>query len=167
MATETPAAGWKAGDVLQVLARLFVGGNLLYYAAGKVSDPAIFLKSVREYAILPEDPPFLLNSVAVLVPWIELVGGLCLVLGLLRRGVATVVTAMLVVFTTAILIRTFEIHAAGELGFCEIVFDCGCGSGEVRICDKLVYNGLLIALSAFLVWSPSDKLTLPGRRPGA
>ena len=50
-----------------------------------------------------------------------------------------------------ILQRALAMHAAGDIAFCAIKFDCGCGAGEVFICRKLVENSVLTLLSAWLV----------------
>lgn len=160
------------GNLLVFLARLYVGANLVFYSLFKTVDglefypkfkePADFLKSVRLYGLLPENPPVFLNTTAVLLPWIELVGGVFLIAGVLRRGTAGVVCGMLIVFTTAILIKALGIYGAEDIAFCDIAFDCGCGSGVVVICNKLLYNGSLIFLSAFLAWAKWDGWKLFG-----
>jgi hypothetical protein len=47
-----------------------------------------------------------------------------------------------------------DLQAAGQLPFCAVRFDCGCGAGEVGICSKLLENGLLILLSLWLLIAP-------------
>jgi hypothetical protein len=60
---------------------------------------------------------------------------------------------MLVPFTIVVTLRAFKIQEAEKIAFCAIVFDCGCGTGEVNICRKLVENSLLMLLSLMLLWS--------------
>lgn len=161
--------GPGAGGLLQAAGRLVLGACLVVYALRKIAEPALFLKSIHEYAILPEHPPLFLNLAAVVVPWIELSGGGLLLLGVLRRGAAAVITLMLVVFTAAVWARALAVQAETGQAFCAIAFDCGCGTGEVVICEKLAYNALLIALGAWTALARSDRLTLPilmARRAG-
>ena len=155
----------RAGDTLQILARAIVAGNLIWYAVPKIGDPVVFLKAIHEYGILPEEPAWPLNAAATLIPWMELLGGLLMIAGVMRRGTAAVLGGLLAVFTAAIVIRTQGIQTEEGASFCDIVFDCGCGSGEVLICEKLVYNGLLIACCAYLVFARSNRASL-GRGTG-
>ena len=62
--------------------------------------------------------------------------------------------------TGAIVLRTLEVQTAEGTAFCDIVFDCGCGSGEVLICEKLLYNGLLIVCCVYLVCTRSNRASL-------
>jgi hypothetical protein len=59
-----------------------------------------------------------------------------------------VLVMMLVPFTGAVLGRAVAIHASHGIPFCAVRFDCGCGLGEVWICQKLAENALLVAVSA-------------------
>lgn len=58
---------------------------------------------------------------------------------------------MLVPFTLIVLKRALAIAAASGISFCAVKFDCGCGAGEVFICNKLVENSVLLLLSAWLL----------------
>ncbi|HEX9794088.1 MAG TPA: MauE/DoxX family redox-associated membrane protein [Planctomycetota bacterium] len=159
-ATTPPVPARLAADLGLFAARLLLGGMFVWLAIGKLQDPPAFLKAVRAYEILPSSPPWLLNGVAVSLPWIELLGGTLLILGLLRRGVAVVLAASLLLFTTAIFFRAQGIHASEGTPFCSIAFDCGCGTGETLICWKLAENLLLLAVAVFLVFAPSGRLAL-------
>jgi uncharacterized membrane protein YphA (DoxX/SURF4 family) len=132
-----------------LLARWLLAALFLYMGANKALNPVEFLKLVRQYDIL--HTPFLLNFVASTLPWFEIFCGLLLLLGVAVRGTAVMLVGMLVPFTAVILTRALEIHGAGNIAFCAIKFDCGCGSGAVLICRKLAENTLLIALSVWLV----------------
>jgi len=63
---------------------------------------------------------------------------------------------MLFIFTGAIVLRALEVHDSGGQAFCEIAFDCGCGSGVVNICTQLVENILMIAATAFIALTPEE-----------
>ena len=58
---------------------------------------------------------------------------------------------MLVAFTLAVLHRAWIIHTVQAIPFCTVRFNCGCGTGEVLICGKLIENTALILLSAWLL----------------
>ena len=54
---------------------------------------------------------------------------------------------MLASLTSIVVLRALEIYRAGTLAFCSIRFDCGCGSGDILICAKLVENTALCLLA--------------------
>jgi uncharacterized membrane protein YphA (DoxX/SURF4 family) len=137
------------------MARWLVGGMFIYMGLSKALDPVDFLKLVRQYEIV--ENPFLLNSIAVLLPWFEVFCGLLLLVGVAVRGTALVVVMMLVPFTFIVLDRALAIHAAQDIPFCAVKFDCGCGAGEVFICRKLTENIALLTLSIWLLAGHGQK----------
>jgi uncharacterized membrane protein YphA (DoxX/SURF4 family) len=121
------------------------GAAMVWFGLQKLGDPVAFLKAIHEYGIVPTGWPGVLNFLAVWIPALEVLGGLALVAGLARRPVAAVLSAMLVVFTALVAWRARGIHLEAGGSFCDVAFDCGCGTGEVFICTKLLENGLLLA----------------------
>lgn len=149
-----------------ILARMIVGGMFVYLAFHKIVDPVQFLKDVREYRLLPESPSYYINLTAISMPWIEILCGLLLMIGFWLRGAAAIVLAMMVAFTTAIFLRAMGVFNDGGIAFCGIEFDCGCGSGVINICKKLIINLSLIGLSIIVVVSRSRRFaieSLPAR----
>jgi|GEM_PF-367090 len=145
---------------LIALIRVALGGYFIYSGFEKIADPMIFLKNIHLYGMLPEEPPFFLNSVAAVLPWLEVVCGAALVIGIGIRGAAINLALMLCVFTPAILIRALAIRAESGTPFFEIAFDCGCGSGVVVTWRKLGLNGVLILASLLVLFSRSRRLCL-------
>ena len=121
----------------------------IYMGLNKALHPVDFLKMVHQYDLV--NTPLLLNLVAAGLPWFEIYCGLLLVFGVAVRGTALLLVAMLIPFTLVVLRRALAIHAAGDIAFCAIKFDCGCGNGEVFICRKILENTLLTALALFLI----------------
>jgi hypothetical protein len=106
--------------------------------------------------MLPEQPPWLLNIISIWIPWLELSTGLCIIINQARRPAALLSCTMLFIFTGAIVLRALEVHDSGGQAFCQIAFDCGCGTGVVNICTKLVENILMIAATAFIALTPEE-----------
>jgi putative oxidoreductase len=136
-------------EVLVLAARWILGGVFIYMGLIKALHPVDFLKVLRQYEMV--ESHVLLNVIAAMLPWFEVLCGLLLLAGVAVRASALVLIGMLVPFTFIVLKRALAIHAAKAIAFCAISFDCGCGGGEVIICHKLVENGLLILLSVFLL----------------
>src|SRR5712691_8210405 len=145
-------------EVVGILARWFVGGVFVYMGLVKALNPKEFLELVHQYQMVSS--PLLLNSIAAALPWFEVFCGLLLLTGVAVRGTAVVLVAMLVPFTLLILKRALAVAGAQGLAFCMVKFDCGCGSGEVLICNKLLENCLLTFLACWLIAGASRKLSM-------
>jgi uncharacterized membrane protein YphA (DoxX/SURF4 family) len=142
---------WRrnALDLAAVLARWLLGVLFLYMGLNKALHPVEFLKLVRQYELVQN--PLLLNSIAAALPWFEVFCGVLLVAGVAVRGSALMLLLMLVPFTLVVLQRALALQSVLAISFCAVKFDCGCGTGEVLICHKLVENGVLILLSGWLL----------------
>jgi putative oxidoreductase len=115
---------------IQVICRLILGGLFIYAGIPKVADPHGFAKIIANYHLLPD---ILVSLPAIILPWLEIITGFFLVVGIFKRTSAIVLSSLLVVFICAIgfnLIRGLN-------------FDCGCFS---TIATKTGSNpvGLLI-----------------------
>jgi uncharacterized membrane protein YphA (DoxX/SURF4 family) len=150
-----PAAPIAKSEYVRLLLRWVIGGLFIYMGLSKALHPVEFLKLIRQYEMVSQ--PWLLNSIAAVLPWFEAVCGGFLVIGVWRRGAAGVALLMLVPFTVLVARRALAIHAAQGTPFCDIKFDCGCGGGEVVICHKLIENSLLILATAWLTWRPDSR----------
>jgi len=125
--------------VLARLAAPLCGAALAWYALAKIADPVDFLKSIHAYGVLPEKPPLFLNLAAALLPWIELLAAAALLSGRMRRGAALASALLVLVFTLAVAFR-----AAQGVGFLDLAYDCGCGTGVVVAWQKLAGNLVLL-----------------------
>ncbi|MFP4446227.1 MAG: MauE/DoxX family redox-associated membrane protein [Desulfosudaceae bacterium] len=100
-----------------VLARVIMGAVFLYASYDKILHPGAFAEAVYNYQILPEAA---VNAVALVLPWIELVVGLCLVAGVWLPGGTLLAASLMAVFTAALVfnrIRGLDVH-------------CGCFSTQ-------------------------------------
>ena len=152
--------------ILAMLLRLGLGGVFLAMALVKLQSPPDFVRVLGAYHMLPVDPSFLIPFLALWMLWLELVLGLCLLLGLFPRGAAALASIMLVSFTTAVLLRGLTYVEAGT-PFMEVRFDCGCGAGVVRLWLKLLENSALILATLYLWQTRARPWTLLSleRRP--
>jgi len=155
----------KVTSWLGVAARLVTGG--VWVAAGvlKIGDPPENVRAVRAYDLLPES---VVPVVGHALPVVEIVVGLCLVVGLVTRWAAVVSALLLVAFIIGI-------SSAWARG---MSIECGCfggGGGPVQgASDKYPWGlardvGLLL-LSTYLIWRPRtpisvDNYVLPALPP--
>ncbi len=107
MMAREPRFGW-AGAVLLLL-RFALGGVFIYYATPKIVAPDLFAADVFNYHLLP---PWGVNALALVLPWLEMYAGVFLVIGVWSRAAATLMAGMLVVFLiafTSAKLRGFDI----------------------------------------------------------
>src|SRR5438093_10034010 len=131
--TEAPPKR-SVADLAAVLARWLLGGLFIYMGLVKAQHPVEFLKLVRQYEMVSS--PVWLDAIAALLPWFEIFCGLLLIGGVAVRGAALMLVLMLGPFTVIILRRALMLSAAKHLPFCDVKFDCGCGTGEVVDCHR-------------------------------
>lgn len=153
--TPSPCLG---RDMIWTLVRWVLGGVLVYLGMNKALHPVDFLKVLRQYDLVETHQ--LLNLVAGLLPWFEMICGLLLLSGVAVRGTAVLALAMLIPFTALVVRRALEIQGVETIPFCAIRFDCGCGAGEVNICGKILENGFLILLAGLLLAVRMDRWCL-------
>ena len=130
--------------------RLIVAAVLIYAAVQKVWMPLEFARLIREYHILPDQ---ILNMVAVVLPWLEIVCGLCFLSGLWLMGAAALLSGLNTVFIFAIAYRAWLIMSSTGIDFFDLSFDCGCVFGVVYIPTKIVENLLILCAGLIMLCS--------------
>lgn len=89
----------RPGVILFHASRLFLGAVFIYASHDKILHPQAFAEAVYNYQILP-DP--LVNVTALILPWLELILGLCLISGFMLQGATALSTMLLVIFMAAL-----------------------------------------------------------------
>ncbi len=79
--------------------RLYLGGLFIYASIYKINYPAEFAETIASYQLVPY---YLVNAMAVVLPWMELICGTLLVAGIRPRAATAVLGGLLVLFTLAI-----------------------------------------------------------------
>lgn len=89
-----------ANDYLILLTRVFLGLLFIVYSIDKIVDANAFAESIGNYKILGGSTALVFATV---LPWMELLAGLCILFGLFLRGSSLLVTFLLAVFTAAVI----------------------------------------------------------------
>ena len=139
-------------------ARLTVGGVWVVAGLLKIPDPAESVRAVRAYRLLPES---VVPAVGYALPILEVVIGLCLVIGLLTRINSVLSGLLLIAFILGI-------ASAWSRG---LEIDCGCfggGGGPAENATEkypleIARDLGLLFLSAWLVWRPRTPWALDNR----
>ena len=100
-------------EKITLLFRIILGVVFIYASIDKIINPLDFSNSIDNYNITPVQ---LNNLAALIIPWIELIVGLCLVLGILIRGSSVIVILLLLWF----------IFILSQALYRGINLDCGC-----------------------------------------
>ena len=134
--------------------RLVLGGVFIWAGLTKISDPSAFAQAVRAYHILPEA---FVSPFAVFVPWIEVVAGVALVLGMWTQSSALICLMLLFSFEIALGVN---IYRGAD-------FSCGCfgldGSGN-SLLFAMTLDFFLLLGAAVLVFARSVPLSFDGFR---
>lgn len=141
-------------DHVGLVARLVLGVVLLVAGGLKVGNPLGAARAVQAYDVLPFE---LARWVGYALPWVEIVVGLLLVLGLFTRVSALIGTLLMLAFVVGIA----QAWARG------LTIDCGCfgGGGQVAADEtqygtEVVRDLALAVCGAWLVVRPTSTWSL-------
>ncbi len=153
---------------LTVRVQIALGLIFIIAPLPKIVDPPSFAHMIYNYKLIPWA---LINPMALIMPWIELLCGLALVLGIWKGTARTIIAAMLLVFIASISINLARGNA----------IDCGCfdlsAAGKTtaeRIADMrfVILRDLGMLLMVAQLWYASHQLkqqnvTDSSRQPAA
>jgi uncharacterized membrane protein YphA (DoxX/SURF4 family) len=135
---------------LTVRVQIALGAIFIVAALPKLTDPPSFAHMIYNYRILPGG---LINISALVMPWVEVLAGLALILGVWVRPARWIITLLLVTFMIAITINLARGNA----------IDCGCfdvsaatKTHEERIKDMwivLIRDAGMLLMCAQIAWA--------------
>ncbi|UCF94304.1 MAG: DoxX family membrane protein [Desulfobacterales bacterium] len=133
---------------IELAGRWFLGLTFIYASYHKIVAPANFAKLIYGYDLFAG---ILINPIAIILPFVELVCGLALILGFYPRSAALIINTMLLSFIIILSINLIRGHE----------FDCGCfssgrsgyaSSTEMTLVRDIIYG--VIGLQIFLFRKP-------------
>ena len=143
---------------LTIRVQLALGAIFVIAAIPKMADPPSFAHMIYNYRLVPGS---LINLSALVMPWVELLAGLALILGVWKAAARTVIGFLLAVFIIAISINLARDNA----------IDCGCfnvadrgKTHEQRIFDMKVdvFRDLgMLLMVGQLWWAEKRRLDEP------
>ena len=120
---------------IELAARWILGLTFIYASLHKILAPADFAKIIYGYGLFPE---IFINLITIIIPFLELVAGFALIIGLYPRSAAITINGLLLAFIVALTINLIRGHE----------FDCGCfptgqsgysSSPKVTIARDIIY----------------------------
>jgi uncharacterized membrane protein YphA (DoxX/SURF4 family) len=142
---------WLVGLALPV--RVYLGVVFLAAAWYKIAEPYEFALSIATYDILPLA---FVNPMAILLPWVEVVFGLSLILGLWTRASALGIAGMMVMFMVALAIALSK----------DLQMACGCfaasDAGEEINALTMVRDAAWLAGALYVLAIDDGRLGLDG-----
>lgn len=102
-----------ASPLLAVIFRWILGLIFIYASIHKITDPFAFSEAIYNYRILPD---VLINQLAICLPWLELIAGLSLIIGVWTKGGALIISFLSLSFAIAL----------GSALFRGLDISCGC-----------------------------------------
>ncbi len=135
-------------DYLTMAVRVVVGVTFVSASVYKIMDPGSFARSIWYYHLMPGS---LINLIALVLPWVELLAGLALIFGVLYRGAIVWVNVMTIAFIGALTLAV----ARG------LDIDCGCfkaaDNANGSALQPLILDGALLLLILQLWFSRSRR----------
>ena len=106
--------------IIEIVFRLILGVTFIYASIGKIIDPSEFSSAIHNFGVTPI---YIENIIALYLPWIELIIGVGLILGIIYRASLNITIALLIVFILLIL----QAYLLGKS------IDCGCFMHEMSL----------------------------------
>ena len=151
---------WLGHPWLTVRVQIALGIIFVAAALPKIVDPPSFAHMIYNYKLIPWA---LVKPMALVMPWIELLCGLALILGIWKGTARTIIAALLVTFIIAISINLLRGNA----------IDCGCfdvtaagKTNEERLADMrfvILRDIGMLLMVAQLWYASSVAAAAPGR----
>jgi len=142
MGEDRQKGNWLTHPYAALVARIVLGCVFIYASLDKIRHPELFAEAVYNYQLSPE---VAVNLVALWLPWLELLSGGLLVLGVWVSGSSLIISTLMLFFLAALginLARGLDVH-------------CGCfttqGSDPLTI-FTLFRDSLFLLLALFLFW---------------
>ena len=136
----------KANPIMILIIRIILGLIFIYASYDKIMNPGQFARDISNYHIVPYGFE---NTIAIILPWLELIIGLCIVFGIFIDGSVIISAGLLILFDLLIfqaMIRGFNI-------------ECGCGlkEGEMVGWSKIIENIVFLGAS-YMVYISKDRI---------
>ncbi len=124
--------------IIETGARWILGIIFIWASFDKIVHPEAFARIIFNYQILPGE---LINFTAIILPWLELLTGICLVTRIWIHGATIICVGLLFVFFTSLIFNLFR----------GLDVACGCFSTSVEYASSGSAHWYIARDSLFLI----------------
>ena len=156
---DTPKMNFIRSLNLPLIFRVILGIIFIYASYEKILDPAAFSKNIHNYHTT-DNLIWIENLLALILPWLELIVGIFLIMGVFLEGATSITIGMLIFFIIILsqaVFRGIDVH-------------CGCFKTEAdagvtdlrmelikRIVIDFVYLGMAVVVQMRNKFTVSNK----------
>lgn len=136
-------------DYLIAITRIYLALVFILSGLDKINNLSAFATSIENYDVLPIQ---IINLIAIVIPWIEVITGGLLLLGFYIKENSIIIGTLLAVFSLAVLSAVLR----------NLDIDCGCQGtfdGQKVGIVKIIENVSLIIVSILSIKFPKQVLT--------
>lgn len=152
------AKQWIESILLQFPLRVALGGVFAFAAYTKITGVQSFANAIKGFRIVDADTHgYLIQSAAYMMPWVEMIAGVLLVLGLWTRASAAVIWIMLVAFIAALIHVIFDESISAN---CSCFGDMNVVCGEDVGWCQVIRDVVLLVPCSYLIWRQGGNLAM-------
>ncbi len=136
-------------DILKIIARIMVGLVFLIFGLEKIPVPNVFAGEIMNYGFFPL---FSVNLIAIFLPWVEVLVGIFVLLGIRLQSAATFSGILMILFIISVGIAM----AKG------LDISCGCSSSHnIKVGWQKIFENLgYLILCIYIFIFPNSKFSL-------
>jgi uncharacterized membrane protein YphA (DoxX/SURF4 family) len=152
------AIRWIESIAVQLPLRAGLGGVFCLAAWKKLGDIQSFAEAIKGFKVVSiETHEYLIIIGAFTMPWIEMIAGVLLVLGLWTRAASLTIGLMLIVFIAALIHVIFDDSISANCScFGDMKLVCGSDVGWCQVIRDLV----MLLPAIYLIWRGGGILSL-------
>ncbi len=149
--------GYAESILLIVPLRVALGGLFCIAAVSKLQEPQTFAEAIKAFKVVDHIAlGHLIATAAFVIPWVELIAGAALVLGLWSRAAALTIALALAAFIAGLI----SVIARG------IDASCSCFGNLNLFCPsavgacQVIRNSVMLLPAVYLVWRGGGRIAL-------
>jgi putative oxidoreductase len=149
---------WAESIVLKLPLRIALGGAFCYAAWMKLNDVQSFAEAIKGFKVVNVDThEHLIVIGAYTMPWVEMIAGVLLALGLFTRAASATIALLLIAFMAALMHVIFDDSISADCScFGDVKLVCGSSVGWCQVIRDLV----MLVPCVYLIWRGGGHLSL-------
>ena len=157
MSRASHTTGWAESILLQLPLRLALGGLFCLAAVSKLQDPQTFAEAIKAFQVVDHVRlGHLVATAAFVIPWVELVAGVMLILGLWTRAASLTIGLALLAFIAGLV----SVIARGLDASCACFGNLNLFCGKAVGACQVIRNTVMLLPAFYLAWRGSGRLCL-------